>query len=80
MNNQCWNYKKWLEQPSIKSKYNSMLKSIKDIINNPNITYRPLKYKYEYWLFTINKNNKVSCNNWVDYKKRSINRELKRLV
>lgn len=75
-----FNYKEFLRKPSIKSKYDSMLESIKNILNNPNVTYRPLTYKYDYWYCTIHKNNKVSCISWVDRKRRSINRELKRLV
>jgi hypothetical protein len=74
-----FNYKEFLQKPSIKSKYNSMLEFINNTLNNPNITHRPLTYRYEYWLYTINKNNKVYCNNWVDGKRRSINRELKML-
>lgn len=74
-----FNYKEFLRKPNIKSKYNSMLYFIKSILDNPNITHRPLSGRCEYWIYRIDKNNKVACNNWVDGKRRSINRDIKKL-
>lgn len=72
-------YEEFLQRPHIKVKYNTLLEIIRQIITNPNITYRPLYGRYEYWTYGIDKHNKVVCNNWVDGKSRSINRDIKKL-
>lgn len=69
-------YSEFLEKPNVKRFYNAMLRMIKEHLNS-NTRINPITVRFEYWIYRIDKNNKVTVTCWIDNKRRRINRELK---